>query len=504
MQNGADPAGSAPFCISARFARAQRRCYARPPLPQPPRARSCTLASLCVATLVLVWSSTQGAQAQADLGGTYRAGPQQTSVVITTWGEDCGPRPQNATDDPKASVTVKVVGQQLSLVFPDRTLRSNGCWSPNPAVRVASATATETRWRTECQTPSSDAKRERGVYTLTLSEAGVLDLLEESNYDWQLNNSRCVAKVRVTQRVARNAAALTSSPPPAAAAPAATGCTPGPLARLRVRPSELRIGPGERTCLSVRGLDAAGCALPSLDGVKWELSAPAGARASLSGACFKAAPSAAEAEGTFRIVASRGSLRDEASITVATTDLSDITARRGGVEDAALDAEDADDRAASFGIEAAVKRSSPLVKGVLVALLLASIGALTWFVRLSSRKHTAALGTGERARDSATAMADRRDSGERPAARGSEPASAATPSSPVSGAGEQLICPVCRHGYAGGTTRCPRDGATPIPYAEFVQRAQAAQAGPRTCTSCGAQLAAGAAFCGACGARVHS
>ena len=45
-------------------------------------------------------------------------------------------------------------------------------------------------------------KRERREQT----DQAVLDLLEESNYDWQLNQSRCVAKVRVTQQIARGAA----------------------------------------------------------------------------------------------------------------------------------------------------------------------------------------------------------------------------------------------------------------------------------------------------------
>lgn len=501
----------------ARFAHAPSGWYAARPLsPQPfiargPRdsgRRSALAAALYLAFCTVVLTTRGRAEAQADLAGSYKAGSTDTKVEVSTWGEDCGPRPRSSSDNSRPAVAVKAQGTQLALTFPDRTLRTNACWSPNPAVRVVNATSSTDgvrRWRTECQTPSSDAKRERGLYTLTASSEGVLELLEESSYDWQLNESRCVAKIRVTQRIARGAA-LASLDAPANAAepgPAPAGCTPGPLAKLRLRPSELRVGPGERSCFSVRGTDAAGCVVTSVGALKWDLTKPSGASATLSGGCFKAASSAAEAEGTFRVTVSAGSLRDEAAVTVRTADLSDITAKRGGT-DSELEIDQAGDSSAiSFGIEAAVKRSSTGVKVTLCALLLSMLGGLGWFV-LRSRAAKPLAGDVD---DLGFATTQHADEAARPARSGAPaalPASKRTPGAPSSGTSEQLICPQCRHGYPAGTTRCPRDGATPMPYAEFVRQAQAEASGPRTCTACGAQLAAGAQFCGVCGEKVRS
>lgn len=444
------------------------------------------------------------AAAQTSLAGTYKAGASTTTAEVSTWGTDCGPRPQSATDTDEQSVVVKVSGTQLSLTFPDRTLRSDGCWSPNPNVRITTSTATSTRWRTECRTAQGDAKKEQGIYTIDASTPDVLQLVEESAYDWQLNQSHCVAKVRITQRIARGAAAQKPVTPAPAPTPAVTtpSCTPGPLARLRLRPSDAQIAPGDKVCFTVRGVDAAGCALPTnAYSLKWELDKPAGVTGTLSGGCFKAAASAAEAEGRFKLVAISGSLRDEAVISVTSADLSDITARRSASGDE-LDVSEGEESVSEFGIEAAVKRSSWPVKVAMAALMLGCLAAAGWLLSLRLRRH-----------DREGEEAGARSRSQRPAAGRSEapvsgrsgpPASPSGRPGPTSGAGEQLICPTCRRGYAGGTERCPKDGSVPIPYAEFTRQAKEADTRTRTCTSCGAQLVAGALFCGSCGTKVRS
>jgi len=433
------------------------------------------------------------ASAQATLAGTYKAGPAATSAQVSTWGDDCGPRPQSATDKDQPSVTVKLQGTHLALAFPDRTIRTDGCWSPNPNVRLTNATASSNRWRAECATVPGDAKKERGVYTVLSPSNEVLELVEESDYDWQLNESHCVAKVRITQRLARGAAALAkpvTEPVPVVEPEPSPSCVPGTLAKLRLRPSDAMIAPGERACFTVRATDAAGCVLPSSRvSLRWDLVKPAGVTGSLSGSCFKAAASAAEAEGRFKVVISSGVLRAEALVSVTTADLSDITARRSGNE---LDVAEGDEGAAELGIEAAVKRSSTPVKLALAALLLGAVAALAWLVSSRLRKHQ---------------EAQHDEEGGRPSDASASIPPVVTPSGrPVASADatEQLICPQCRRGYPGGTERCPRDGTVPIPYVDFVKRAQAAEARARTCTACGAQLVGGAMFCGACGAKVQS
>jgi len=442
----------------------------------------------------------------SGLAGTYKAGSATTVAEVTTWGTDCGPKPRSGTDTEQPSVVVKVQTTQLSLVFPDRTLRSDGCWSPNPNVRLVNATASSNRWRAECRTAVGDAKKERGVYTLNASTPDVLELVEESDYDWQLNESHCVAKVRITQRVARGAAALKPAPPavvtPAPTPdPATTGCVPGVLARLRLRPKDAQIAPGDKVCFTARGLDAAGCTLETSGlSLKWELEKPEGVTGTLSGSCFKAASSAAEAEGRFKLIVSSGAVREEATISVTSADLSDITARRSA-SGSELDVSESDDGVSELGIEAAVMRSSWPVKLAVAALMLGCLAAAGWLLSLRLRRHDE--------------PSDERFGEPAPRRRGSSgsPGSSDAPASgqggasgrpgPSSGAGEQLICPSCRRGYPGGTERCPKDGSVPIPYAEFTRHAQAADTRARTCPSCGAQLAAGALFCGSCGSKVR-
>ena len=71
----------------------------------------------------------------------------------------------------------------------------DGSVDPNPTVKLSSTSAADNRWRTECRTPTGEVRKELGRYTVTVVSRGVLELLEESDYDWRLNESHCVAKV---------------------------------------------------------------------------------------------------------------------------------------------------------------------------------------------------------------------------------------------------------------------------------------------------------------------
>lgn len=485
-------------------ARPFRVWYARRPLTTKLAQLRAYTVAFCTACITLLCS---GAYAQTDWAGSYRAGASVLKAEVFTWGEDCGPRPQSATDSAKPKVEVKARGNQLTLTFPDRSVRSDGCWSPNPAVRVSQASASEGSWRVECKTPAGDAKQERGIYTLSARVQdghALLELVEESSYDWQLKQSHCVAKVRITQQMSRGGVIADPTPLPVAPAepPVNTACTPGPLARLRIRPSDSRIAPGARQCFTVRGVDAAGCAV-ALDNaaLKWDFKKPSGSSGAFSGACFKAAESAAEAEGRFVISVASGSVRDEAKLTVATPDLSDIIARRGSGSSELDVSEDSEGLSSALGIEAVVKGSSLLVKLAISALLLGLIGALAWLIvrarpgKKKPRRRRYNLDEDEDSDDGS------------PPPRHSTINSLAPRSGPdpslQGGSGDQLICPTCRRGVPLGVERCPNDGTVPVPYAEFVKAAREAQARPRTCPSCGAQLAAGALFCGTCGAKVR-
>lgn len=440
-----------------------------------------TLLVVLPASIVLPMRS----RAQPSPAGTYRAGSSETIAKVVQWGEDCGPRPTSATDDDHPKVEVRANGQHLALAFPDRTIRTDACWSPNPTVRLSGTQAGTGKWRTECRTPDGEAKKEHGVYTLSAS-GSTLELLEESEYDWQLKKSHCVASVRITQRLTRG-----DAPPPAPvvddepAAPA--GCTPGPLAKLRLRPSSAKIGPGEKVCFTVRGFDAAGCVVSVDPGtLTWTLNKPTAASGALSGSCFRAAAQAAEAEGRFQVLIASGNARDQSNVLVATTDLSDITARRGAGGE--LDEEEGSGIASALGIQAAVKRA-PLGTLLFALAMVVALGGLLAWLLLRRRRQSTPLDFDD---------ADAAYAGDGDA---DFDASAPSPSQPAPGT-TPMICPVCRRGYPATVTRCPRDGGVPIPYAEFVRAKQAPSAQPRTCPACGSQIAPGAVFCGACGTKV--
>jgi hypothetical protein len=433
-----------------------------------------------------------GARAQSGYAGTYQASETTVVAEVTAWGADCGTRPQSHTQRERPTVEVRDVDAQLELRFPDRTLRTNTCWSQNPAVKLTRAGVSGAQWKIECATAPNDPKRETAVYTLTAESPFVLVLHEESSYEWQLKDSRCIATVRTSQRLER--------PEVAAPTPAASpeGCTPGPLTRLRLRPSQTQIEPGKRVCFTARATDAQGCSV-DLDpkALSWSLQrTPAIARGTLATNCFRAADSAAEAEGTFRVVASYQGLRDEASVVVSVPDLSDITARRIRAEPNVIGQDEEAQGAglAGAGIKALGVRSDNLWSWLLGAsALLALAAALTWLVW---SRRSAAAATRMAAAPARTPLPTPAAQAKAPAARAvASERPAPAPASPA----EQLICPQCRRGFAPGSSVCSADGTALVPYATFLQQVQGAKA--RTCSACGHHMSADDLFCGACGKR---
>lgn len=460
-----------------------------------PRTARSVLRLACLAS-ILALGATQFARAQSKIAGTYTPSPQRLEVQVTAWGEDCGPRPQSQTLEGQGPVKVTEEGAHLTLKFSDRTLKTNGCWSPNPAVKLVSATSAGGRFQAECKTAPNDAKREIGRYVVSAAD-GKLELSEESDYDWQLKTSHCVAKLRMSQTLTSTSlpAPPVQTAPDAGLAPA-PACVPGPAARLRLRPSDARITPGERVCFSVRATDAAGCAveLPA-EAVSYSLVKPAGAQGTLGGACFRAASSTALAEGMFKVVASGAGLRAEADVSVSAPDLSDITARRGSSGNGSLStAEVREETTFESGVRAVATGSHGMLwLGAVIAVLAGALSVIAITALRVARKQM------RRAEQESLAW-KARASGTMQAADQAVPPSA--PPAPVV-TGPQRICPQCRRGYPPGTERCANDGATLMDYSEFVKRAET-QAGPRFCPECGEQLLRDSIFCGRCGHKVAS
>lgn len=460
------------------------------------------------------------AYAQDDaLSGLYRPSSTSVTATVATWGEDCGPRPQSHTLPAPANVTVQQSEGQLALKFSGYVLRTNACWSPNPAVKRTNHSASATQWASECATPQGDPKRETARYIVHLKSPTTLELVNESEYLWQLKNSMCTAKVRSVQQLQRMDATTASSQASAESASCTFG---GTVDRIKLRPAEATLEPGERICFGVRAFDAAGCSRDlKASEVGWALEKAESLRATLSGGCFRAAESAAEAEGTFRVTASHTGKRDQASVKVSITDLSDITAGRiPGAQSLQSGEEGAQGGLASAGVKAlGIETDSPwaVLLGGAALLLLAAITAW-WFLARNtiqpvpatrermplSQRPVEALSIKAPNEDRSVSPEPLQVSLDRAPAPFESPVPAHMPASasvPPVAPQEAMICPVCRRGYAASATRCDADGALLLTYTAFVQ--QSTPRATTACAGCGQMLAASATFCGQCGHRTQ-
>jgi zinc-ribbon domain len=284
---------------------------------------------------------------------------------------------------------------------------------------------------------------------------------------------------------------------PAPVAPAADGkCVPGTAARLRLRPSEARIAPGERVCFVVKAVDDSGCELSNA-AIDLSLQHPPAVQGSLSGSCFKAAESAALAEGVFKVQAASGSLRAEATVVVSTPDLSDITARRTGSGASSLGtSERTAETQYETGVRAVTKSSrDPLLVALGVALLGCVIGLAASIALRRARK------PGARRSRPRSSFPEPRLSDAINLAKPADAGVAEQTPPDVVASGPQRICPRCRRGYPPGSERCAADGEALLDYEDFVA-VSAAKSAPRFCPECGQALVEGALFCGACGHKL--
>src|SRR6478609_774853 len=77
----------------------------------------------------------EAAHGDASYAGTWQAGATSREVAIQSWGKDCGPRPQSTQTQGGGSVQLEQRGQVLTIKGGGREVRSDRCWSPNPAMR---------------------------------------------------------------------------------------------------------------------------------------------------------------------------------------------------------------------------------------------------------------------------------------------------------------------------------------------------------------------------------
>lgn len=484
--------------------------------------------------------AASSASADGPFDGRWQAGPLRVSVDVQSWGPDCGRRPPATWTEPGGNVQIRHDGSQLAVSGAIEG-RTDACWTDNRSVRRVAMTAQETSWRAQCSTPSGHAQPETGTYTLRADGSDRLLYQGTTRWDWRLNESRCLATRSETRVFTRaTAGAQTPTPTPIEAEPEERACTPGAPVRISLRPGQARIEPGERVCFRARVVDANGCAVAGR-AITWTLERPASLRGDLSGSCFQASGSAAEAEGTFRVIAQSGSMRARASVEVRTADLSDLIARR------AFDtsAEDRAEGEAEIATEGGSRVAARALRTgdddeviwpaaiALSAMALVTVVLGVLLVRRGRRRRRAGADAGAEANARSAADAARTDP---PPAAGVAVASAqlGTPgvlACPVCGSeisgdtlfcpndgarlldpadvvrgGQGMICPACRRGYPADARYCPHDSEELVPYALFAARqAGRGPTGPeraKICPKCGDRYRKDVTFCGKDGAEL--
>ena len=474
------------------------------------------------------------ARADGPFEGTWTAGPTRIEVSLSSWGPDCGPRPQSTTVPSPGNVRVTQDGDHLE--FHGRsTQRTDRCWSENRAVRRVSSSHQSGVWRTVCRTPEQDARAETGTYTLRAAGENRLELTDVSRYDWQLNESRCVGTITSTQAFTRVSTGGASTRPDPVVEPQEPACTPGAPARIRLAPQNAEVEPGGEVRFRARVVDAAGCTVRGRN-VQWDLVEPEAREARLANGVFTAGANAAEAEGTFTVVARSSGLEARTDVNVRTADLSDLIAKRtsGGVVQVADDEGDASGGSAAGLVARRADEPGSLLWPLLGAgIALVLLAGATFFLL---RRKRPAVAAAESMPPPAPARAEPPFPAAGPGAERPRPAvaSARAPGGPrtcpvchkeyddptigycpadgaplvdaTAASGQAWICPTCRRGFGEGVRVCPTDGDELIPYALFVKqhREQEAGAGERTkiCPKCGDRYALTVTFCGKDGSEL--
>jgi len=441
-----------------------------------------------VASIVFAASALSAGAVRADgpYEGQWREGPMTIRVEVTSWGGDCGPRPQSTTTPGGGTFNISQAGDQLTFHL-RRQRTTRGCWSENRAVRRVSSTHQAGTWRVVCRTRAEDSRGETGRYTIQAVGSDRLNFSDTSEYDWQLNASRCQARMRATQTFTRVGGGGGRSTPTTEPEPRRPRCTPGAAARVILRPAATDVPLGGEQCFSARVVDAEGCT------VRGRPTLRVTGGGTLSGQCL----TAPDSPGTLRVVASAGSLSAESRVTVRAIDLSDLIARRGetqAVPEPGFEGDATSETASRVSALEPEDAPSLLWPAIAVgaALVLLIFGVIVLRVRGSS-KPLADIPLG---RD--FPLSDRPPA---PVSEGDAPDAAYTPDATAATAppieaepvqdGDDMICPKCRRGYAPGTEECVQDGAQLVAYKDFTSTS-----GENVCPTCGERYPTTVKFCG--------
>lgn len=215
--------------------------------------------------VTLILSVPAPARAESSLEGRWRQSGLREDFTIQQWIDArCGAPPRSTTQGGGEIVTVRMEGDELTFLGGGRVYRTNQCYDPMPTLarEAHSRDPNGKSWRTQCRTPPNDP-RKAVLNTLVMVTTDTrIDLVETGRYEVTTEGGRCIADVKRTRSFER----VREEPAPAAtpaAAPKpdtkATCASPGPPARLEVRPSKKLLRTGDTFAFRALVLDANGC-----------------------------------------------------------------------------------------------------------------------------------------------------------------------------------------------------------------------------------------------------
>jgi hypothetical protein len=517
--------------------------------------------------------------ARADgLSGSWREGPVKTDFTVGVWSPKvCGPPPVSQVSGGGEAVTVTDSGDELSIAEGKRVFRTTGCYDELPTLSKGfhSHDAAAHSWRTQCTTPANDPRKATINTLVTAPSPTHIDIAETGRYEIVLEGQTCIADVHRSRALdlipAVTPQVAPAEPPPAATQapapvevppvppPKGVSCdSPGPPARLEVRPSRKLLRTGESFPFHAVVLDANGCATGTP--TTWTAApanAPDASTVIVDGSGRVTAPIDAK-EGNALVLVTAGGRSARVVIDVTSAaHYDELLARSGlnaqGENDAASIAELAtgsigagDARAEDTARERrmifiAIVGGLALALGVVAVVFARRQKRVTELERdaeeayeervrqtdlereakrdaheAAVRAHKESL---DRAQEAARAMA-KREAENRAGGRMLCPTCAreypkgsvfcpqdATKLVPLqtgahAGPATGTICPACKRGFPAGTKVCPQDGEELLPYAmhgAIASPGAATPAGPargKICPTCGGRFDGAATFCG--------
>ena len=182
-------------------------------------------------------------------------------------------------DEGGASVLIQQNGTELTISGGGRTYSTANCWEQYPGILKIGHASSQRSWRTTCRTAAGDPRQAALTTTLTATDDRI-SFYEAGQYQFVLEGQNCTASVgryrtyTLVQRAgtpesltqtAPSATAATVTPPkpppaPKPETPDNSRCaTPGPAARLDVRPAKKLLRAGEDFTFRALVYDASGC-----------------------------------------------------------------------------------------------------------------------------------------------------------------------------------------------------------------------------------------------------